>query len=453
MVDLKFINLGFVITSLHWTMKLKLHFASLLTASSSMMCSFTSDSSARSTTTFDDITAINIPRTTQYTSTHKKPINANIASSRKTGPLSSPNPEDPPYESVSDIFNRRLRTLRKRMQKIERNEELLAAYQLETLKLSKQKSSSPRPCPLNADQLKAIENKSHLAEMIFELEHLLETVTRWLTSSSIIGSINSSPSNSHQQNSSVRPATNTSSSNVQPIMTGLSGKEVLELWMTLSRLDTLPSGFLPNEDLLSLQSANSIIQSLMGAPDQQKSLEVILSWMCQSTSSDGDDGAEPNLSSADENLFSFGPPYSLVRYCTKKTLTLPISSLPSDKTEKNPTKKEERKTKLKKSQDTNGVASVSISPAQVSIPASSEEVSFVQWNVLSSLDDAIIHSNNSTSKSEVVPKKQPAFILKKLQTPALPTASEEQPRRQRHPKKPLAPKTSTSKIPNNSESH
>lgn len=407
----------------------------MLTAFFLMTFSSSSDS-ARSTTTFDDITLINVNSAVHNGSSNKKSAAPNSASSRRLASLPSPSSEDPPYESVSDIFNRRLRALRKRMQKIEKNEDLLSAYELEKLKLSKQKSSTICACPLNADQLKAIANKSHLAEMISELEHISEITASWLASSSVSSSIVPPPTKSHLLANGC--PVNVPNQN-PPSTPQLGGKEVLELWMALYRLDTLPSGFLANEDLMSLQSANSIIQSLMGAPDQQKSLESIISWMSQSSSAEDTERSNP---SAEDNLFSFGPSYSLVRYCIKKILASPASLL-HPKSEKNPTKIEEKNLKPKKTEEKNvPPPSIVSTPTPVSV---CEENTFVQWNILPSLDSAIIETNNSFLKEDTMPKKQPAFVLKKLQATTLPASEEEPAHRPRHQKKLTSAKQSAPK--------
>lgn len=414
----------------------------------------------RSTTTFDDITDI----TEVITSNNKLGFykKSNVPAIRKISPTVTPSPEEAPYENISDIFNRRLRTLRRRMQKIVKNEELLSTFQMEQAKLAKQKSNSivSINCPLDADQLKAIENKKHLNEIINELEHMFELVNNWLSS-------NPSPAlppiSVEGGKSLPKKALPSPTPIPIPSHSTINSKDVFELWTGLSRLENIPYGLIPSEDLLGLKSLNSVIQSILDTEDYKSGLDSIILWMENSNSLDNN--SEDDQSNS---LFNLCPPYSLVRHCIKKILSssqekieiknkvenLNINKVENLNINKDVKQKKGKKEKFNPKKNIpainipstgNEIVSESFDILPSFIIPSNEVKQFVPWTGLP-VDSAIIKStttaslnlNNNcvmevasvetTTNTTSLNSKKPSFILKKLSSPT-PDGSSASPKR------------------------
>jgi hypothetical protein len=163
---------------------------------------------------------------------------------------------------------------------------------------------------LNADQLKAIEKKDALLEVIGELESIQHQVSEFTSKKGLPKKEN-------------HPQKGLPEKQPCPVVDVRRGRaEIVKLWVSLARLECVPRGILPDADVESLRILKTILDSLAASPGSfEPTLGDLLDWM-----------DAKKVSSFEEVL----PSYKFVAHCVQKIMAVPNMSSNSGASKKQP---------------------------------------------------------------------------------------------------------------------
>lgn len=217
--------------------------------------------------------------------------------------LTSSIDDNEPAKNIHDIFAKRLRALKKRLQKIKRYEEILVQQEtpkknitgFKQLASQDPKSPSLSTCSLNEDQLNALKKKDYVLELVKEIEQLdLQVMEFERRNPKIHQPVQQSKKISQDDKDAIQQR-----------------QEVLMLWIALFRLEYIPASVLNREDSYAMRSLYALVHSILAAKDYKSGMQDLLHWMT-------------NQEQSESTIQDLLPPYKVIKHCITKVLCAPL---------------------------------------------------------------------------------------------------------------------------------